>query len=255
MPTFQDRLRLLKEECGDTQAKIASDIGITPQAFSYYMNGREPSYDVLIQIARYFHVSTDYLLGRSNIKGNIQDDSINKEVSGLEEELSLIPTSDKEKILESIKNIFAGYHSLQKNRKTQKRYIDCIWSLLGILSISSILVCDVEPLLAKSEENIVDPISITTRLVQSKAYCQFNIENFFETILKPINQSYEASIFDLPSQFADVIEKEAIKAAKLDIDSPSLDDKDKAAILRLRKIYADKLADSELDKIVKPKQD
>lgn len=68
MSLFQARLKELKECSGKTQARIAEDLGVTPQAFSYYVNGREPDYDVLIKIAEYFNVSIDYLLGISQTK-------------------------------------------------------------------------------------------------------------------------------------------------------------------------------------------
>lgn len=73
MASFRDRLNELKDEYkrnkkGMTQAKMAQDLGITPQAFSYYLNGREPSYDLLVKISEYFSCSTDYLLGKSDLR-------------------------------------------------------------------------------------------------------------------------------------------------------------------------------------------
>lgn len=78
MSQFQSRLKELKERSGKTQARIAEDLGVTPQAFSYYVNGREPDYDVLIRIAKYFNVSTDYLLGLSEVR-HIENRSFNLE--------------------------------------------------------------------------------------------------------------------------------------------------------------------------------
>lgn len=63
---FTERLNQLREEKGIKQSKLAEELGISPQAVSYYMNGREPNYDTLLKIADYFDVTTDYLLGRSN---------------------------------------------------------------------------------------------------------------------------------------------------------------------------------------------
>lgn len=85
MSIFQERLRHLKESSGATQAKIASDLGITPQALSYYMNGREPSYDVLVDIADYFDVSIDYLLGKSDYVNRHQQCNIEHDYSKFEE--------------------------------------------------------------------------------------------------------------------------------------------------------------------------
>lgn len=46
-----------------TQQQLAGRLGVAKSIVSYYESGdRFPSYDVLIKIARIFHVTTDYLL-------------------------------------------------------------------------------------------------------------------------------------------------------------------------------------------------
>lgn len=77
MSNFSERLVSLIKQAGITQARFAADLGITPQAASYYTKGREPNFDLLISISKYFHVTTDYLLGASKSKcvsiGNFGD--------------------------------------------------------------------------------------------------------------------------------------------------------------------------------------
>ena len=47
-----------------TQAQLAQKLSLTKSVISAYETGlRLPSYDVLIQIAKIFNVTTDYLLG------------------------------------------------------------------------------------------------------------------------------------------------------------------------------------------------
>lgn len=58
------KLKQLRSEKGLSQKEIAKIIGVSVSAYSNYEQGiREPSYDILIKIAQYFEVSTDYLLG------------------------------------------------------------------------------------------------------------------------------------------------------------------------------------------------
>ena len=46
-----------------TQQQLAVRLGVAKSVVSYYESGdRFPSYDVLVRIARTFHVTTDYLL-------------------------------------------------------------------------------------------------------------------------------------------------------------------------------------------------
>lgn len=83
MSLFHERFRQLKEEAGKTQLQIANDLGIKQQTVSYYANGREPDYDTLITIAKYFGVSLDYLLGVSDCKKPENEDFCEK--TGLSE--------------------------------------------------------------------------------------------------------------------------------------------------------------------------
>ena len=48
-----------------TQATLAKRLHLSASVISSYeMSHRQPSYDVLVRMARLFNVSTDYLLGR-----------------------------------------------------------------------------------------------------------------------------------------------------------------------------------------------
>ena len=61
---FGERLKELRKGGALTQQQLANRLGVAKSVVSYYESGdRFPSYDVLIKIARTFHVTTDYLLG------------------------------------------------------------------------------------------------------------------------------------------------------------------------------------------------
>lgn len=63
---FGKTLRELRESRRLKQRELAKAIYISPSAISQYENGRtRPSRDNLETIAKYFNVSTDYLLGTS----------------------------------------------------------------------------------------------------------------------------------------------------------------------------------------------
>ena len=60
---FGTKLRQLRTTQKLTQQQLATRLGVAKSVVSYYESGdRYPSYDVLIKIARTFHVTTDYLL-------------------------------------------------------------------------------------------------------------------------------------------------------------------------------------------------
>lgn len=64
---FGEILRALREERNISQKDMADHLQISRQAYNYYELGkREPSYEALRNLARYFGVTADYLLGLSD---------------------------------------------------------------------------------------------------------------------------------------------------------------------------------------------
>ena len=63
---FNRILALLRKERGITQKQAAADLGISQAQLSHYEKGiRECSLAFVVQVADYYGVSCDYLLGRS----------------------------------------------------------------------------------------------------------------------------------------------------------------------------------------------
>lgn len=70
MDKIGNKLKNLRINNNMTQAVLARRLSLTKSVISAYENDlRLPSYDVLIQIAKVFHVSTDYLLGLESPSG------------------------------------------------------------------------------------------------------------------------------------------------------------------------------------------
>lgn len=61
------RIRDLREDHDLKQSDLAQYLKCTQVCYSYYENGhRDIPTDILIKLADYFHVSIDYLLGRTD---------------------------------------------------------------------------------------------------------------------------------------------------------------------------------------------
>lgn len=87
MDKVSKRVILLREEKGETQQELADAIGITRQSLSRYeLAMRTVNVDVLAALAQHFGVSSDYLLGLSDVKSTEQDVQTTCEVTGLSEE-------------------------------------------------------------------------------------------------------------------------------------------------------------------------
>lgn len=64
MSVFSERLSLLRKMHGVSQSYLSKQFGFQRSTFGNYELGtREPNIDTLIKIARYFNVTTDFLLG------------------------------------------------------------------------------------------------------------------------------------------------------------------------------------------------
>lgn len=62
--SFSEILRNLIEEQNLTQKQLSLELGISQSTLGGYVQGtREPDFETLKMFARYFRVSTDYLLG------------------------------------------------------------------------------------------------------------------------------------------------------------------------------------------------
>lgn len=88
-----DKIKYLRTIHNLTQAELAQKLKITRSALSLYeLNRRSPDNDILIIIADFFSVTTDYLLGKEEKKENYIENPLND-----------LSPENREKALEYIK--------------------------------------------------------------------------------------------------------------------------------------------------------
>ena len=79
MAQFGELLAELREDSKLTQKELAEILYVSPGTISNYENGvHYPDIDKLIALADYFHVTTDYLLGRchANLSPDVFDEAV-----------------------------------------------------------------------------------------------------------------------------------------------------------------------------------
>lgn len=63
------RLKELRLNRGLSQQNVADFLGVSQQAYANYESGkREPEYESLVKLSEFFDTTTDYLLGKTDIK-------------------------------------------------------------------------------------------------------------------------------------------------------------------------------------------
>ncbi|PUU94823.1 MAG: metal dependent phosphohydrolase [Halanaerobium sp.] len=79
MDNFKDRLRTLRKEMNLTQDKLASKLNYSRSTIAQYERGvRTPSNNFLIEVASFFEVSLDYLMGLTHLDFVKSNDNLNK---------------------------------------------------------------------------------------------------------------------------------------------------------------------------------
>lgn len=87
-----NRLKFLRNERGENLEKVAKYLNVSMQTVSNYENEkRDMTPDTIIKLAEYFGVSTDYLLGKTDIRNYDKDEqefrfAYHKEMEGLTNE-------------------------------------------------------------------------------------------------------------------------------------------------------------------------
>lgn len=65
------RLKSLREDADLNQNELAKSLGVSPSTIGMYeQNRRTPDSEMILKLSDFFNVSTDYLLGKSNIKNS-----------------------------------------------------------------------------------------------------------------------------------------------------------------------------------------
>jgi transcriptional regulator with XRE-family HTH domain len=75
--TFGERLKELRKQKGITQQELADILKVgRPTVAGYETKGKQPDFEKLAMLCKYFNVSSDELLGRQNIQAIDQSDEL-----------------------------------------------------------------------------------------------------------------------------------------------------------------------------------
>lgn len=99
---FATNLRELMQQHGTKQTELSELLGVTRQSIGQYADGTSlPPVDKIIELANYYNVSADYILGLTDITSNDADLRSVCEYTGL-----------SEKSIENIQNLMGGLGSV-----------------------------------------------------------------------------------------------------------------------------------------------
>ncbi|MGP7819799.1 helix-turn-helix domain-containing protein [Niallia sp. 01092] len=120
---FPERLRKLRKDANLTQSKLGEKMNVTKVSISGYETGnRRPDTETLQRLADFFHVSTDYLLGRSAVTESAAAYSI-----GIRKEQLI---EDDYILLSELKKYPYLYSEIRKDPQKNIKKLNKMWSFL-----------------------------------------------------------------------------------------------------------------------------
>lgn len=187
-----ERLKQLRIKNGLKQQELANMFGLSSGTISFYESEqRKPDIDFIVAVAKYFDVSTDYLLGLTNAtdKGNID---ISK-VTGLNDfSLTILEQSLKETnnaAAEVIDTVICGgdflrFVNLINDKKEKKPTIDIDWSDICDKKLSDIFDMDIE-----QRTTILNMLFPMNRFNACELR-ELEIEKYIDSIAKRLKEKY-----------------------------------------------------------------
>ncbi len=187
-----ERLKQLRIKNGLKQQELANMFGLSSGTISFYESEqRKPDIEFIVAVAKYFDVSTDYLLGLTNAtdKENID---ISK-VTGLNDfSLTILEQSLKETnnaAAEVIDTVICGgdflrFVNLINDKKEKKPTIDIDWSDICDKKLSDIFDMDIE-----QRTTILNMLFPMNRFNACELR-ELEIEKYIDSIAKRLKEKY-----------------------------------------------------------------
>lgn len=133
MANFGDRLNELRNEKRLTQEQLANKFYLNKSSISRYERGQQvPELELLQQIADFFEVTTDYLLGNSDIRNPYKE---NKEEQQLPEYFET-PEEAIDFLLKQ--NVIMGFGGFDVDKLSDEEKVEFANSLLEHLKLLSL---------------------------------------------------------------------------------------------------------------------
>ncbi|HAP5378587.1 TPA: helix-turn-helix transcriptional regulator [Enterococcus faecalis] len=101
--TVFERVKTLAKNRSKTMKQVTLDLGYSENYFYSLKSGKQPSAEKLKELADYFNVSVDYLLGRTD-----NPNPVEKKQLTVEEALSSVMSSDGKPLTENDREILSG---------------------------------------------------------------------------------------------------------------------------------------------------
>lgn len=99
MDKFKENIKICRKKLKLTQVELAEKLNTSHATINRYEKGvNEPTFDTLIKLAKFFNVTTDYLLGFEPVKKNIPESEFTQEQQQVVELVKKLNSKELEKV-------------------------------------------------------------------------------------------------------------------------------------------------------------
>lgn len=100
------RIKELCAEAGITISKLENDLGFGNASIKKWGKVSSPSVDKIMEVAKYFGVTVDYLLGRTDIRESAVEVLGDEDMVSIARARQKMPDDDKRRMMNSLKATF-----------------------------------------------------------------------------------------------------------------------------------------------------
>ena len=108
-----NRVKELCQDKGITIAKLESDLGFSNSTIRKWGNTTSPSIDKIVKVAQYFGVSTDYVLGMSDIEDSVDVVINDSDIISFQRAKQKMSPGDSERMMQMLRLAF--YYAFDNN--------------------------------------------------------------------------------------------------------------------------------------------
>lgn len=98
-----DRIRQLCEDRGISISRLESECGFSNSTIKKWQSTSTPGVDKIIAVAKYFDVSTDYILGRTDIPTPVEEVIGDNDIISVQRARTRMSETDRERMMQMLK--------------------------------------------------------------------------------------------------------------------------------------------------------
>lgn len=100
------RIKELCAEAGITISKLESDLGFGNASIKKWERVSSPSINKILEVSKYFGVSVDYLLGKTDIRDTVDTVLGDEDIVSIQRARQRMENSDRKRMMNSLKATF-----------------------------------------------------------------------------------------------------------------------------------------------------